>query len=71
MDAKIKTFQSLCKIFSSHGYNLYLVGGTVRDYLLHRELDDFDVVSDATPEEMKSFLIDADFTFSKSILIPP
>lgn len=65
MDKKIETFQSLCKIFSSHGYNLYLVGGTVRDYLLHRELDDFDVVSDATPEEMKSFLIDADFTFSR------
>ena len=65
MDKKIETFQSLCKIFSSHGYHLYLVGGTVRDYLLHRELDDFDVVSDATPEEMKSFLIDADFTFSR------
>lgn len=35
------------------GYDSYLVGGCVRDLLLGREPKDFDVVTDATPEEIK------------------
>jgi tRNA nucleotidyltransferase (CCA-adding enzyme) len=54
MDKK-SAFLSLADIFSKAGYNLYLVGGSVRDYLLNKELSDMDVVSDATPEEIKSF----------------
>ena len=42
---KIKEFQSLAVLFKSHGYNLYLVGGTVRDYLLGIELTDMDAVT--------------------------
>jgi len=35
------------------GYQAYLVGGGVRDLLLGREPKDFDVATDATPEEVK------------------
>ncbi len=38
---------------SKAGYEAYLVGGGVRDLLLGREPKDFDVVTDASPEEVK------------------
>lgn len=38
----------------SAGYQSYLVGGGVRDLLLGREPKDFDVVTDARPEEVKA-----------------
>ncbi|GFO58909.1 poly(A) polymerase I [Geomonas silvestris] len=36
-----------------HGFTAYLVGGGVRDLLLGREPKDFDVVTDATPTQLK------------------
>lgn len=36
------------------GFDAYLVGGCVRDLLLGREPKDFDVVTNATPEEVRS-----------------
>ena len=36
-----------------HGYFAYLVGGGVRDLLLGREPKDFDIATDATPDEVK------------------
>ena len=36
------------------GYQAHLVGGGVRDLLLGREPKDFDVATDATPEEVKA-----------------
>jgi poly(A) polymerase len=36
------------------GYQAYLVGGGVRDLLLGREPKDFDVATDATPEEVRA-----------------
>lgn len=65
MDSKAVAFQELVKIFKDNGYSLYLVGGTVRDFLLGKPFDDMDAVTDATPDEMKTFIPDADFTFSK------
>ena len=38
---------------SKAGYQAYLVGGGVRDLLLGREPKDFDVATDASPEEVK------------------
>jgi poly(A) polymerase len=37
----------------SGGYSAYLVGGSVRDMLLGREPKDFDVVTDAHPEQVR------------------
>jgi len=36
------------------GYQSYLVGGSVRDLLLDRHPKDFDVATDATPEQIKA-----------------
>ncbi|WP_316348859.1 polynucleotide adenylyltransferase PcnB [Desulfuromonas acetoxidans] len=36
-----------------HGYTAYLVGGSVRDLLLGRKPKDFDVGTDATPEQVR------------------
>ncbi len=38
---------------NSAGYEAYIVGGGVRDLLLGREPKDFDVVTDAKPEQVK------------------
>ena len=65
MDLRIKAFQDLVDLFNEHGYRLYLVGGTVRDYFLKLPLDDMDAVSDATPEEIVSFLTNVDQTFAR------
>ena len=58
-------FTKLVCIFKENGYRLYMIGGTTRDYLLGLDVFDFDFVTDATPEEIKTFLPDADFTFAK------
>ena len=43
--------------FAAAGHRLYLVGGTVRDLLLGREIDgDFDATTDATPPQIKALL---------------
>ncbi len=39
----------------SHGHNAYLVGGSVRDFLLHKEPKDFDLVTNAKPEEIARY----------------
>ena len=64
MENRILVFQSLADLFHKHGYKLYLVGGTVRDYLLKLPLEDMDAVSDATPKEILEFLPEADSTFA-------
>ena len=51
-----QVFLKLSKLFLDNGYNLYMVGGTSRDYLLNKEILDFDFATDATQDEMKSFL---------------
>ena len=61
---KIKEYQELASLFKSHGYHLYLVGGTVRDYLLGIELNDMDAVTDATPIQVVQFLPNCDTTFA-------
>ena len=65
MDKNLVAFIELAKEFNRHGYELYLVGGTVRDYLLNEPLTDMDAVSEATPEEIMAFLPDVDATFKR------
>lgn len=43
--------------FMARGHRLYLVGGTVRDLLLNKDIDgDFDCTTDAHPRETKAIL---------------
>ena len=65
MDNKLELFIKLSGLFKENNYNLYLVGGTVRDYLLNKELTDMDMVTDASPLNMRTFLTNADYTFEK------
>ena len=40
------------KRIEEHGFEAYVVGGAVRDILLSKTPDDFDVTTSATPEEL-------------------
>ena len=65
MDKNLAIYIELAKEFNKHGYELYLVGGTVRDYLLNEPLTDMDAVTEATPEEVIAFLPDIDKTIKR------
>ena len=42
------------KALTNAGYQAYIVGGSVRDVLLGKEPDDFDITTDATPDEVQA-----------------
>lgn len=44
----------IIKTLQSHGYEAYAVGGCVRDSLLGREPEDWDITTSAMPEETKT-----------------
>ena len=44
----------LFKLFRDEGFQLYFVGGCVRDCILQRSPSDLDLATDATPTEMKA-----------------
>ena len=44
--------KALSGIFRRNGFQLYVVGGAVRDYLLGKPCDDVDLTTDASPDEM-------------------
>lgn len=37
-----------------HGFDAYFVGGSVRDYLMNKDIHDIDITTSATPEEIES-----------------
>ena len=39
-----------------HDYQAYFVGGSVRDYLMHKEIHDIDITTSATPDEIEAIL---------------
>ncbi|MBO7085742.1 MAG: CCA tRNA nucleotidyltransferase, partial [Bacilli bacterium] len=49
---------NLLKKLSDNGYEAYLVGGVVRDYLLGLECHDYDATTNATPAEIKQIYKD-------------
>src|SRR5947207_13618551 len=56
----------IVKILREKGHQAYLVGGCVRDLLLGREPADFDIATDATPDEVmrifpKTYAVGAQF----------
>ncbi len=40
-------------VFTRHGYQCFLVGGAIRDMLLGRAVTDFDIATDARPEDVQ------------------
>lgn len=47
------------KEINSHGYESYIVGGFVRDYILGIESNDIDIATNATPKEIKEVFEDS------------
>lgn len=60
----VEIFDILKKIFNEHGFRLYMIGSTSRDFLFGRKIHDFDFVTDATPIDSLKFL-KANETFKK------
>ena len=51
----------LLKIFSENGYEAYLVGGFVRDYVLGKKSFDIDICTNALPKDIiRIFRLDKD-----------
>lgn len=44
---------NIAKILEDKGYKAYLVGGCVRDYILGRKINDVDITTDATPDQIQ------------------
>ena len=45
--------KAIAKRYRDEGYQCYLVGGAVRDLILKRPLTDFDIATDAFPQEVR------------------
>jgi len=43
----------VCEVLRQHGFEAYIVGGAVRDLIVGIEPKDFDVATNATPEEIR------------------
>jgi tRNA nucleotidyltransferase/poly(A) polymerase len=54
--------ESIYKKLSNSKYDLYLVGGCVRDFILNTPIEDIDLVTNATPDQMIE-LFENDSTF--------
>ena len=47
-----KTLEKLSQLFFKNNYELYMVGGAVRDILMNKTPHDYDFVTNATPDQM-------------------
>lgn len=53
MNLKLPTeVQKITNNFIENNYQIYLVGGALRDFLLEKDIKDWDFTTDATPEEI-------------------
>jgi poly(A) polymerase len=48
--------RKVCEILAGHGHKAYVVGGAVRDLMLGQEPKDFDVSTDAFPEDVHRYI---------------
>lgn len=65
LNSNLALFDKIARLFNKHGFKLFMVGGTSRDFLLGHAVLDFDFTTDATPEEMEKFLPDANYRFKE------
>lgn len=55
----------LLKIFEENGYEAYLVGGFVRDYIIGKQSIDIDVCTNATPMQVKQIFGNVELPFEQ------
>lgn len=53
MNKLFKQGIKIANILEDNGYEAYIVGGSVRDLLLNRQINDIDITTNATPEEIE------------------
>ena len=53
-----KSVINVLNILKSNGYEAYIVGGAVRDSLLSRKLSDFDICTNAVPDEVRRIFLE-------------
>jgi tRNA nucleotidyltransferase/poly(A) polymerase len=51
-----KDILELSEIFKSNGFKLFIVGGAVRDSLLKKPIKDWDLATDAVPEQVEKMM---------------
>jgi len=49
----IKDVKEILNIFEKNGYKAYVVGGAVRNYVLNIKVEDYDITTDAHPNEVE------------------
>jgi poly(A) polymerase len=59
MDAKREAATEIVRRLRSEGFQAYLVGGCVRDLVMGREPKDYDVTTNATPDQVLTLFPDA------------
>lgn len=52
----LDVFKELALLFKKNGFDLFLVGGSIRDYLLKGNFDDYDLATNASIDDIKKFL---------------
>lgn len=52
MNEPFRRALGIIRTLKQHGYEAYFVGGSVRDYLLNRPIDDVDIATSALPDEV-------------------
>jgi len=52
-----KSVMKLYRIFVKNGFELYIVGGAVRDFLTQSKIKDYDLATDATNEEIEAMMV--------------
>ena len=48
------TLEELARVFFRHGHQCYLVGGAIRDMLLDRRSTDYDIATNALPQQVQA-----------------
>ena len=55
----IKEVKNVIKELNKHEFEGYIVGGCVRDFLLGREPNDWDIATNAMPEDVQKIFTDS------------
>ena len=58
-----KNAREIISTLENAGYEAFLVGGCVRDYIMKRTCDDVDITTSATPDEIEKVLINNNIKF--------
>lgn len=58
-----KNAREIISALENAGYEAFLVGGCVRDYIMKRTCDDVDITTSATPDEIEKVLINNNIKF--------